>query len=344
MIQLQHVSKVFHSASNDVHALNDVSLEINDKEIFGIIGFSGAGKSTLVRCLNLLERPSEGVVLVDGDDLMKLTSKQLRQKRKKIGMIFQHFNLMRSRTVYQNVKFSLKGCGLTNDQVKEKVESLLDLVGLRDKRDAYPSQLSGGQKQRVAIARALVNDPSVLLCDEATSALDPQTTKSILRLLKQVNAEMGITIILITHEMAVIKEICDRVAIMERGCVVEEGDILSIFRSPQKDVTKNFIKTTSSIGSIYELVEQDSQLTRLQSGQYLVKLNYDSVSTSKALISEISREYHVDTNIIFGDVEIIKQTPLGDLVVILSGERENIEKALCYLQKHDVHVEVIRSC
>lgn len=344
MIQLKHVSKTFTTTNGNIHAVNDVSLRIADKEIFGIIGFSGAGKSTLVRCLNLLERPTTGNVIVDGQDLMTLRDVDLRKMRKKMGMIFQHFNLMRSRTVFQNIAFPLKGSGLSKDQIKHKIESLLDLVDLKDKRDAYPTQLSGGQKQRVAIARALANDPKVLLCDEATSALDPQTTKSILKLLKRVNEELGITIVLITHEMGVIKEICDRVAVMEGGQVVEEGDILQVFRKPQAEVTKNFIASTSSITHIYELVEQDSELTKLSPGQYLVKLNYDSVSTSKALISEISREYHVDTNIIFGNVEIIKQTPLGDLIVILHGKEKDVEEALAYLRHHEVKVEVIRKC
>ncbi|MEF2783469.1 MAG: ATP-binding cassette domain-containing protein, partial [Clostridium sp.] len=223
MIRLEQVSKTFDSAAGNVHAVEDVSLTIHDKEIYGIIGFSGAGKSTLVRLINLLERPTKGSVIVNDKDLTKLKDKELREMRKRIGMIFQHFNLMRSRTVYQNIAFPLKGSSLSKEEIDKKIKRLLELVDLSDKINAYPSQLSGGQKQRVAIARALANDPNVLLCDEATSALDPQTTKSILRLLKKVNEELGITIVLITHEMAVIKEICDRVAVMELGHVVEEG-------------------------------------------------------------------------------------------------------------------------
>lgn len=344
MIELKNVSKTFDTASGDVHALRDISLRIEDGEIFGIIGFSGAGKSTLVRCMNLLERPTSGSVILNNQNLMELTDHELRSARKKMGMIFQHFNLMRSRNVYQNIAFPLKGSGLSEDEKHHKIEALLELVDLKDKRDAYPSQLSGGQKQRVAIARALVNDPAVLLCDEATSALDPQTTKSILKLLKQVNETLKITIVLITHEMGVVKEICDRVAIMEKGYMVEEGSLLDIFTQPKADVTRDFIATTTSISHIYELVQQNSAITKLKAGQYLVKLNYDSVSTSKALISEISRDYHVDTNIIFGNVEIIKNTPLGDLIVILSGNKADIEQALNYMKKHDVKVEVIQTC
>lgn len=239
MIKLKQVSKTFDTKSGNVHAVKDVNLEIQDGEIFGIIGFSGAGKSTLVRCINLLERPTQGRVLIDEVDLMDLDEKKLREVRKKIGMIFQHFNLMRSRTVYQNIEFPLKKTKLTKNEREEKIASLLELVGLTDKRDAYPSQLSGGQKQRVAIARALANDPKVLLCDEATSALDPQTTQSILKLLKKVNEEMGITIVLITHEMAVVKDICDRVAIMEEGTVVEAGNTVDVFSHPQVRITRD---------------------------------------------------------------------------------------------------------
>lgn len=340
MIHLQDVSKVFGS----VHAVNNVNLSIEDGEIFGIIGFSGAGKSTLVRCINLLERPTSGKVVVGEQDLMKLSEKQLRTVRKKIGMIFQHFNLMQSRTVFDNIAFPLKGSGLSKEALDKKITNLLELVDLKDKRLAYPSQLSGGQKQRVAIARALANDPTVLLCDEATSALDPQTTKSILKLLKQVNEKLGITIVLITHEMSVIKDICDRVAVMENGYVVEEGSLVDIFAKPQVEVTKNFIHSTSSLAKIYELIEENSPVTQLKEGQYLVKLNYDAVSTSKALISEISRDFQVDTNIIFGNVEVIKGYPLGDLIVIFSGGQKMIDKAISYLVAHGVAVEVISKC
>lgn len=342
MIRLENITKVFQGTSNEIHAVKNVNLEIKDGEIFGIIGFSGAGKSTLVRCINLLEKPSEGSVFVNNLDLTLMNEKELRKERKKIGMIFQHFNLMRSRSVAGNIAYPLKGSNMSKEEKEAKINALLELVDLVDKRDAYPSQLSGGQKQRVAIARALANDPSVLLCDEATSALDPQTTKSILKLLKTVNEKLGITIVLITHEMAVIKEICDRVAVMENGRVVEEGSILEVFRKPKEEVTQNFIKSTSNLSRVYEMMEEDSSLTSIKKGQRLVKLNYDSVNTSKALISEISREYQVDTNIIFGNVEIIKGAPLGDLVVILSGKKESIDEAISYLEQHEVKVEVLK--
>ncbi len=343
MIELNHVSKTFETKQTDVHAVKDVSLHINAGEIFGIIGFSGAGKSTLIRCINLLERPNEGTVAVDGNNLLKLSDPQLREVRKKIGMIFQHFNLMRSRTVFQNVAFPLKDSKLSKPEIEAKVMELLTLVDLVDKRDAYPSELSGGQKQRVAIARALANDPKVLLCDEATSALDPQTTRSILKLLKEVNQRLHITIVLITHEMAVIKEICDRVAVMENGLIVEMGNIVDIFMHPQSDVTKNFISTTSALTRIYEMVEQDSPITRIQSGQYLVHLKYGANTTKEALLSHITREMAVETSIIFGNVEVLQDTPLGDLVVIFSGAEHNIQQAIAYAQNQGVEIEVIKS-
>ena len=221
MIRLEHVSKTFTTKSGYVHAVKDISLDINEGEIFGIIGFSGAGKSTLVRCMNLLERPEEGSVIVDDKNLLELDGAQLREMRKKIGMIFQHFNLMRSRTVAQNVAFPLKKSGLSKEEIRQKVMELLELVDLSEKANVYPSQLSGGQKQRVAIARSLANDPKVLLCDEATSALDPQTTHSILKLIKDIIRKLNLTVVLITHEMGVVKEICDRVAVMEDGHIVD---------------------------------------------------------------------------------------------------------------------------
>ena len=274
MIQLKNISKSFISKNVKVDAVKNVDLTIVEGEIFGIIGFSGAGKSTLVRCINLLERPTKGDVIVNNKNLMKLSEKELRNERKKIGMIFQHFNLMKSRTVYENISYPLRGTNLNKDQINDKVRSLLKLVDLEDKADAYPSQLSGGQKQRVAIARALSNDPKVLLCDESTSALDPQTTKSILNLLKEVNRKFGITIVIITHEMQVVKEICHRVAVMENGEIVEEGDIFDIFALPKKEITKDFINTTSSLSKIYDLIEEKSPIVELEENEKILKLKY----------------------------------------------------------------------
>lgn len=343
MIELRHVSKTFETKKLNVHAVKDVSLHIASGEIYGVIGFSGAGKSTLIRCINLLERPTSGEILVDGSNMCKLNDKELRSVRKKIGMIFQHFNLMRSRTVFQNIAFPLKDSGLSKQEIATKVTDLLKLVDLAEKKDSYPSELSGGQKQRVAIARALANDPKVLLCDEATSALDPQTTRSILRLLKEVNQRLGITIVLITHEMAVIKEICDRVAVMEDGEVVEEGNIIDIFAHPKAQVTKNFINTTSSLSKIYEMVENNSPITQLSKGQWLVHLKYGAGNTKEALLSHMTREMQVDTSIIYGNVEVIHDTPLGDLVIILDGKESDIKNAVAYAKANGVEVEVIAS-
>lgn len=342
MIELSHVSKTFGAAERQVHAVQDVSLHIEKGEIFGVIGFSGAGKSTLVRCINLLERPTEGTVTVDGQELTALSPAQLRQARKKIGMIFQHFNLMSSRTVFGNVAYPLHKSGLSKAEIAEKVHKLLALVDIADKADAYPSQLSGGQKQRVAIARALANDPNVLLCDEATSALDPQTTKSILQLLRQLNETLGITVVLITHEMAVVKEICSRVAVMEHGRVVEENDVLSVFATPKQEVTRSFIRTTSNLQKIDELAAADAPITRLRPGELIVRLSYLQSNAAEPIISSISRQYQVDVNIIFANIEIIQNVPIGGTVAIISGSRDNVTRAIEYLIEHDVGVEVIK--
>lgn len=296
----------------------------------------------MVRCINSLERPTEGRVIVDGEDLTAMDLKKLREVRKKIGMIFQHFNLMRSRTVFQNIAFPLKKSGLSKAEKEKKIESLLELVGLSDKKDAYPSQLSGGQKQRVAIARALANDPKVLLCDEATSALDPQTTQSILKLLKQVNETLGITIVLITHEMAVVKDICDRVAIMEQGRVVEEGDTVSVFSHPKEAMTKDFIDTASNLGKIHDLIAEGHSLTEIQPGEQMVLLTYSGSNAGQPLISALAEKFSVSANIIYGNIDYLKGKPLGKLVVTLSGEKEAMEQAIDYIRSLGVEMEVMK--
>ena len=344
MLRLVDVSKTFVTKDQNVDAVRQVSLEVQDGEIFGLIGFSGAGKSTLIRLINLLERPTSGKVYIDNVELTALSEKELRNVRKKIGMIFQHFNLMRSRTIFDNVAYPLKGNGMSKQEIKEKVTRLLKLVELEDKALAYPSQLSGGQKQRVAIARALANDPKILLCDEATSALDPQTTQSILKLLKQVNQELGITIVLITHEMGVIKEICDRVGVMEDGLVKELGTVVQVFAEPKEQITRNFIATTSNITKIYDLIEEKASITQLKDNERMVLLSYNTVNTNQALISKVSRENNVDANIIFGNIEVLHNQPLGRLVVIFSGEAKDIDAAITTLKKADVRVEVIKAC
>ena len=344
MIVLQHVSKVFAGSdkTKQVHAVDDVSLTIQDGDIFGIIGFSGAGKSTLVRCINLLERPTSGSVEVDGQELTRMSAKELRQARKKIGMIFQHFNLMPSRTIFGNVAYPLRGSGLSKEEIREKVHSLLELVGIADKENAYPSQLSGGQKQRVAIARALANDPKILLCDEATSALDPQTTKAILSLLHHLNQTLGITIVVITHEMAVVKEICNRVAVMDHGKVVEEGSVFSVFATPKEPITRDFIKTTSNLQKIEELIADGSPVVALKPGERIVRLSYVERNPSEPLISLITQKFGITLNIIFADVEIVQNAPIGGTVAIFSGDSGQIDAALTYLKEKNVGVEVIR--
>ena len=342
MIELTHISKDFASGGRTVHAVQDVSLSIGKGEIFGIIGFSGAGKSTLVRCINLLERPTSGSVTVDGKEMTALSARELRQARKKIGMIFQHFNLMPSRTVFGNVAYPLRGSGLSREQIADKVHRLLELVGIGDKAEAYPKQLSGGQKQRVAIARALANDPNVLLCDEATSALDPQTTKAILRLLKNLNEKLGITVVIITHEMAVVKEICDRVAVMEHGRVVEQGEVFNVFADPRQEITRSFIHTTSNLRKIEELIEEDSPVVQLKPGELIVRLSYIQRNVSEPLISTVSRKFDITLNIIFSDVAIVQNAPIGGTVAIISGERAQITQAMQYLSEKNVGVEVIR--
>ena len=342
MITLQNISKTFIDGGKEVQAVKDVNLTIYDGDIFGIIGFSGAGKSTLVRCINLLERPTSGTVTVDDKEITALSAKELRKARKKIGMIFQHFNLMPSRTIFGNVAYPLKGSGLSKQEIADKVHKLLELVGISEKENAYPSQLSGGQKQRVAIARALANDPKILLCDEATSALDPQTTKSILKLLQKVNETLGITIVVITHEMDVVKEICNRVAVMDHGNVVEEGEVFSIFATPQNKVTRDFIKTTSNLQKIEELVEADSPVVALKPGELIVRLSYIEKNASEPLISAVTEKFGIILNIIFADVEIVQNAPIGGTVAIVSGDRDKVEQALTYLKEKNVGVEVIK--
>ncbi len=299
-------------------------------------------KSTLVRCINLLEKPTEGKVFVDDAEITALSGKELRKARKKIGMIFQHFNLMPSRTIFGNVAYPLRGSGLSKEEIKEKVHHLLELVGISEKENAFPSQLSGGQKQRVAIARALANDPNILLCDEATSALDPQTTKSILKLLQQLNQTLGITVVVITHEMAVVKEICNRVAVMDHGDVVEEGEVFHVFASPKEPLTRSFIKTTSNLQKIEELIAADSPVVATKKGELIVRLSYVEKNTSEPLISTVTQKFGIILNIVFADVEIVQNAPIGGTVAIVSGEGSRIDEALQYLRDKNVGVEVIK--
>lgn len=357
MIQIEHVKKTFHLKNSDVKALDDVSLTIATGSIYGIMGYSGAGKSTIVRCINFLEKPDSGSISIDdfgkvtsengkltteGDGkTVPVTEKDLRKLRRSIGMIFQHFNLLDRSTVFENIAYPLKHTGLSRGEIKEKVLKLLELVDLSDKKDAYPSQLSGGQKQRVAIARALANSPKILLSDEATSALDPDATESILKLLKKLNKELGLTIIIITHEMAVIREIADRAAVMENGRIVEEGEVYDIFSTPQQPITRRFVETSSSLGNIGKLVENHTVSLEKTPQKKLIKLTFTRDSVGEALISSVSRKFNVDLSIVLANVNLIGSDALGGIIATLEGDPDHVSQALDYIQKSGVRVEVI---
>ncbi len=341
MIELKNIDVTFQNKTQTVQAVKDVSLVVDQGDIYGIVGYSGAGKSTLVRTINLLQRPTSGEVIVHGQRLVDLPPKELRASRKKIGMIFQHFNLMRSRTVAGNVAYPLRKSGLTKQEINQKVDELLELVGLADKKNTFPSQLSGGQKQRVAIARALANDPEVLLCDEATSALDPKTTNSILELLKDLNKKLNLTIVIITHEMQVVKEICNKVAVMENGEVVEKGDLVSIFTAPKNQLTKEFINTATHIDQALDKLAKHPTLLQLSKNDVLANITYVGESTSSPLIATLYAQFGVVTNILYGNVEILQETPIGNLIVVLSGEPAQREKAIAYLELNDVTVKLL---
>lgn len=342
IIELKNITKTFIQDKKTFNAVENASVSIEKGDIFGIIGFSGAGKSTLVRTINLLGRPTSGSVIVKGKDFLSLSQKELREERKKIGMIFQHFNLLNSRNVFENVAFPLKRSGLSKEEITNKVHSLLKLVEIDEKSKNYPEQLSGGQKQRVAIARALANDPDILLCDEATSALDPTTTKSILKLLKKLKEKLGLTIVIITHQMEVIKEICDKVAVMENGRIVEQGDVFTIFATPKDEVTRRFIRSTSNLSKVEELIAEDSPVVHLEKDEKLVRFTYITKNVSEPLISAISRLYEVTINIIFAEIEIVQDAPIGGTVAIVSGQDAVIERALKHIKALDVGVEVLK--
>ena len=340
MIDIKNVTVEFENKNKVFKAVDDVSLKINKKEIYGIVGFSGAGKSTLVRTINLLQRPTSGEVFIKDRDLVKLSKKELRKERKNIGMIFQHFNLMPSRTILENVLYPLKDSDISKEEKNKRALELLKLVEIEEKKDHYPSELSGGQKQRVAIARALSNNPEILLCDEATSALDPKTTLSILKLLKKVNEELGVTIVLITHEMNVVKEICTGVSIMDKGKIIESGSIIEIFANPQKELTKSFINVANNMDTTIEKIKAHLDPKDFENKK-LVKLSYVGESATKGLIVDIYDRFDVKTNILSGNIEFLGDTPFGNLIVINEGKEENIDAAYEYLKAQGTFVEEI---
>jgi D-methionine transport system ATP-binding protein len=337
MIRLQNVGKVFRAGAREIHALRDVNLEIARGEIFGIVGHSGAGKSTLIRLLNRLESVSSGRIELDGEDVTSLDGDALRSMRQRVGMIFQHFNLLGSRTVAQNVAIPLRVAGVQDKAaIATRVAELLELVGLADQGDKYPSQLSGGQKQRVGIARALANSPKLLLCDEATSALDPQTTRSVLDLLLQINEKLGLTIVLITHEMDVVRAICDHVAVLDGGVIVEQGAVTKVFLHPEHATTRRFVLEAENLDES----EEDEMFASVPG--CIVRLSYVGERVYEPMLASVAREQGVDFCILSGRVERIKRTPCGQLTLALSADEHAVRAAIGALEASGVHVAVLR--
>lgn len=340
MIEIKNLSKTYVASGQEVLALDDVSLTVQRGEIFGIIGLSGAGKSTLIRCINMLEKPTRGSIKVDGREITLLNQQELRLARQKIGMIFQQFNLLSSRTVFNNVMFPLEIAGVPRPEATKRVQELLELVGLTDKAGMHPAQLSGGQKQRVGIARALANGPKLLLSDEATSALDPQTTRSILRLLKDINRKLNLTILLITHDMNVIKEVCDRVAVIDNSRIVEVGDVLEIFSNPQTPTSHSFVNAVISRDVPGELLHSATERNGGTVNK-LIRVSFIGASAGKPLISSMIRRYNLDVNIIYGNIDRIKDTPFGNLTLEVMGHSRLLQEALDYLRDQGLEIEVL---
>ena len=341
MIQIKDLNKTFHSGEKEVHALKNVNLTIEDGEIYGIIGYSGSGKSTLIRCINRLEEPDSGEVLVGDVDITKLSEKELRQRRKKIGIIFQHFNLLKNDTVYKNVARPLIYAGVDKAEVKERVDKLLEIVGLSDKKKSFPSQLSGGQKQRVAIARALAEEPDILLCDEATSALDPDTTKQIIALLKKLNRELKLTMIIVTHQMEVIRDLCTKVAVLSKGEVVDEGKTLDVFAKSENPVTIQFANGLFQTEEITNVIKHDKVQKLIEGGGRVYRLLFLGESTGDALISDVSRRFNVNSNIIFGNIVFFQDEPVGNLYVVIQGIDRDINAAVEYIEGKKVLINGI---
>jgi D-methionine transport system ATP-binding protein len=338
MIEFQNLKKIYESGGQQVAALNGIDLKINKGEIFGVIGFSGAGKSSLIRCVNLLERPTSGNVIVDGHNLTSMSVKEVREIKKNIGMVFQHFNLLNSKTVFANVAMPLTLAKVPKDAIKKRVQELLEFVGLSDKADYYPDQLSGGQKQRIGIARALATQPSILLCDEATSALDPQTTSSILQLLKKINNEYNITILIITHEMAVIREICDRVAVIEAGKIIEEGTVFDVFSAPKTQTAKNFVSTVMNDqlpDSIKEIIQKHDGMQRI------FRINFVGTTAGQPLLSQLAKQFDIHINVLFGNITELQGTPFGNLIVEFQGSDKEVIRALTYINQKNISIKEV---
>lgn len=321
MIEIKNLSKTFETKDGTVEALKDVNIDVRDGDIFGIIGMSGAGKSTLVRCINVLERPTSGSVIIDDEDVSKLSEKELRAVRRKVTMIFQGFNLLMQRTCLKNICFPLELAGVKKAEAETRAKELLEIVGLPDKANAYPSQLSGGQQQRIAIARALATDPKVLLCDEATSALDPKTTQSILALIKEINEKTGITVVVITHQMSVVEQICNRVAILDGGKVAEIGDVGKIFATPQSEAAKRLVFPEGTDG-ILEPVQGENRIRVVFNG---------AKATATPLIAKMAVELGVYANILSASTKGIGEKAYGNMLLGIDGGREQLEKVVRYL-------------
>ena len=334
MIELKHISVDFKDKGKVVHAVDNVDLKINKGEAFGIVGLSGAGKSTLVRVINLLQKPTKGQVIIDGEDITNFSRSELRKKRLKIGMIFQHFNLISGKTIYENIEFLLKANNYQKDKRRERIEEILELVKLSDKRDSYPSNLSGGQKQRAGIARALANNPEILLCDEATSALDLENTDEIIDLLKDIKEKTNITIVFITHEMDVAKKLFDRAAVMSNGKIVEVNDLYSIFSNPVHEVTKSLVERNSKM----ELPKEVFSL--IKNGEIL-KVRYKGNESLKPVISEAVKNFNVDISIIHGRIDYIAGKPLGTLLINILGEKDEIKSAKKFIKENSFNTERI---
>ena len=337
MIDISNVSKIFKTKNQNITAVDNVELNIKEGEIFGVIGYSGAGKSTLIRLLNGLEQPTDGTVTVTGDEISRMTIKELRKKRQKVSMIFQHFNLLWSRTVAENISFPLEIAGVPKKERQTRVAELIRLVGLDGRENNYPSELSGGQKQRVGIARALSNEPEVLLCDEATSALDPETTDEVLDLLVDITKKMNLTIVLITHEMHVIRKICDRAAVMEDGKVVEVGPVIELFQNPQSNVTKRFVKDDISDDDHVLAMEEIKAAFPTST---IVKLTFVGTRTKSPIVSQVIRDYGLDMNILSGNIKQTNQESYGHLYIALDINQETLENITAEFKKHDVTLEV----
>ena len=341
MIKLNNITKIFTLPDKKLTALDNVSLHVPKGQICGVIGASGAGKSTLIRCVNLLERPTHGAVIIDDVDLTQLSDAELVKTRRQIGMIFQHFNLLTSRTVFENVALPLELENKSKAEIQEKTAALLALVGLSDKHNVYPSNLSGGQKQRVAIARALASDPKVLLCDEATSALDPATTQSILKLLKEINRTLGITILLITHEMEVVKRICDQVAVIDKGRLIEQGTVSEIFSNPKTELAQEFISSTFHITLPEEYLENLSDTPKHAKSYPIIKFEFTGRSVDAPLLSQASKKFGVELSILTSQIDYAGGVKFGFTIAEVEGDEDAITQAKVYLMENNVRVEVL---